>query len=270
MTDDTRASPVSGSRPARPGQRHGSGRLVLAGFLALTMGLAPLRGASQAPDDGAMRVLLLEQPFPYEAKDVALTEMLHEMSQKTGLPVIVGEGVSGRAEVSNLRGSVRDLLQRLAEDGRISWWFDGAAVHVEAAAMVSRLLPLKGVRPADLREALRGVGLTANEYPMLAEGNARMVRIVAPQGYVEAVQQTIDALAAELAPKGPASLPVIIRGPGRARAGGRTDWAMPPYAYGAVPAIPYPAYPSAPWPSAASASPDPAAGNQTDTRKEVR
>lgn len=279
MNDTTRASPAP-LFPRRAGvvlrpTAAGTGRVCGAGLgmgvlVVLSLIVAPLPLAAQAEgsvdspasaavpaiDDPEMRVLLLEQPFPYEAKDVALTELLHEMSQKTSLPIVVGDGVSGRADVSNVGGSVRQLLDRLSDDGRVRWWFDGAAVHVEGPVMVSRLLPLQGVHPSDLREALRAIGLTANEYPMLAGGDARMVRIVAPQGYVDAVEQTIAALAAEVAPKAPAALPIIIRGPGRARPQ-RDPRGWDPRAVD-------PGY-NAPYPGAA-----PAAPYQTDPRKESR
>lgn len=175
--------------------------------------------------------LLIEQPFPYEAKDVALTEMLHELSQKTGLPVVVGSGLSGRADIANLGGSIRSLLDGLSSEGQVSWWFDGAAVHVEAPQMVSRLLPLNGVRAEDLRAALRAVGMTGGEYPMIAEPGARMVRIVAPQGYAEMVEQTIAALSAEAKAKTTGTLPIIIRGPGRAHDARRRPqpYSQPPY-----------------------------------------
>lgn len=280
MTDMMRALPVPalGFPPVRAETGHeqqgprAAGRLRLAGAAALFMGLSAAiapPAAAQALGDSEMRVLLLEQPFPYQAKDVALTEMLHEMSQKTGLPVVVGDGVSGRAAMDNVGGTVRSLLDGLAQDGRVSWWFDGAAVHVEGPQMVSRLLPLNGVRVADLDQALRAVGLTGAEYPILAEPGARMARIVAPPGYIDAVEQTIAALAAEAAPKAPAALPIIIRGPGRAaQRNRRLAPAQPvPYGYGApagaAPAYPAPAYP-------VPADPAGAAPYPTDPRKESR
>lgn len=160
--------------------------------------------------------------------------------------------------MQNADGSVRGLLDRLADEGRIAWWFDGAAVHVEGPALVSRLLPLDGVRPADLDKALQAVGLTATEYPMLAQPDSHMIRIVAPPGYVETVEQTIAALAADKAPAGAQALPVIIRGPGSAaRRPGALPWmpgayGAPPVAQGAAP-VPHPGaplHPGAPQPTA--------------------
>lgn len=275
MTDAMRALPpqtraartqpdpagVLRTRPVPPAAARAGGRtrvLGLAGVLAIALGgsssalPAPVQGA----EDETFRALLLEQSFPYQAKDVTLTDLMHEMSRRTGLPVVVGDGLTGRADVQNADGSVRGLLDRLADEGRIAWWFDGAAVHVEGPALVSRLLPLDGVRPADLDKALQAVGLTATEYPMLAQPDSHMIRIVAPPGYVETVEQTIAALAADKAPAGAQALPVIIRGPGSAA---RRPGAWAPGGYGAGP-VPtgadpainpgLPPYPGAPQPTA--------------------
>lgn len=227
-------------RRDRPARR---GAILPAIILAVLVAVAPVHAGAQGAGQGDLGPLLIEQPYPYEAKDVALTDMLHELSHKTGLPVVVGAGVSGRADIANVGGSVRSLLDGLADAGRVSWWFDGAAVHVEPAEMTSRLLPLNGVRAEDLRAALRAVGMTAGEYPMIAEPGARLIRIVAPQGYVDMVEQTIAALAAEAKSKGTAALPVIIRGPGRARqmplrspGWAAAPYAAAPYAAGRAPA----------------------------------
>ena len=248
MTDAMRALPPQ-TRAARPqpepaaalrsrlappaAARAGRGTRVLglAGVLVIALGRASsaLPAPVQGAGDQTFRALLLEQSFPYQAKDVTLTDLMHEMSRRTGLPVVVGDGLTGRADVQNADGSVRGLLDRLADEGRIAWWFDGAAVHVEGPALVSRLLPLAGVRPADLDKALRAVGLTATEYPMLAEPDSHMIRIVAPPGYVETVEQTIAALAADKAPVAQ-ELPIIIRGPGSAA---RRPGAWAPGSYGA-------------------------------------
>lgn len=259
MTESARAQAqgnrrVAGAHGARPG-----GGDLSAIVLALLVALVPLAAPAQDRAETDMRALLVEQPFPYEAKDVTLTEMLHDLSHKTGVPVVVGDGVSGRVDIANLGGSVRTLLDALTDQGRISWWFDGAAVHVEQPQMASRLLPLNGVRVEDLRAALRAVGMTAGEYPMIAEPGSRLVRIVAPQGYVEMVEQTIAALAAEAkAKEAPALLPIIIRGPGRARpARLRSPAGVAPAAPSAAPfapatasggapaqAAPFPSYPT--------------------------
>lgn len=164
---------------------------------------------------------ILYQPFPYEAKDVALTDMLQQMTMKTGVPVIAAQGLAGRVDVSNSSGSLRDALDQVAGDAGLLWWFDGAAVHVEpASAMTSRLLPLQGITMPDLREQMDAVGMAHTDYRMIANDRASVVRVVAPRGYTDALAEVIAAMAAERSARADGSrgdLPVVIRGPARQR-----------------------------------------------------
>lgn len=203
MTDPNRAAGAALLRNMR----------WLPGLLALGLVLivTPLR----AQDAGR---LILEQPFPYTAKDMTIQNMLLEMAHKTTVPIIPAAGLSGRADLENSTGSLRDALEDLSGRGLALWWFDGAAIHVEPPeAMTSKLLPLQNVPMADLRRELRAVGLDSPEWPLLGAPDAGIARLVAPQGYVQAVEAVISAMAARQQARGQSGLPLIIRGPGRLR-----------------------------------------------------
>lgn len=212
MTDPDRAAGAALLRATRrhPGSLlRGLAVLVLAG-----VGLVALPARAQPVDR-----FVLDQPFPYAAKDVTLTTMLHEMAQKTQVPVIPAQGLAGRGDLDNSGGSLRDALDRLGAQGLALWWFDGAAVHVEPPeALTSRLIALQGVTMADLRGQLRTLRMDDPRWPLIGGADAQMVRLVAPQGYVQAIEAVIAALAQAQASRDAAGLPVIIRGPGRGRA----------------------------------------------------
>lgn len=211
MIDPTRAAgaaPLRQTRRQIPGLLWGLVLLVIAGFGPV---LPPAQGQ---PADG----FVLERPFPYSAKDETLLTMLHAMTQKTRVPVIPAEGVSGRGNLDNSGGSLRDALDQLTQGGLGLWWFDGAAVHVEPpTALTSRLISLRGVPLPMLKHQLRVLGLEDDRWPLIGGGDARMARLVAPQGYAEAVEAVIASLTERPGARGEDTLPVIIRGPGRLR-----------------------------------------------------
>ncbi|GLS81601.1 hypothetical protein [Paracoccus marinus] len=202
------------------------GRVALI-VLALTLAAklsVPGAAWAQAGDEPGWALddlAVLYQPFPYEAKDVALTDMLQQMTIKTGVPVIAAQGLAGRVSVANGSGSLRDALDQVSGDAGLLWWFDGAAVHVEpASAMTSRLLPLQGVSMPALREQLDAVGMAHTSYRMIANDRASVVRVVAPRGYTDALAEVIAAMAAERSARadgGRSGMPLIIRGPARQR-----------------------------------------------------
>lgn len=157
----------------------------------------------------------LFMPFPYEAKGAAAKGVLQDIAQKSGIPVITPDNISGTVDLSNERGSVRDALDLVTAQSNAVWWFDGAAVHVEpASALVSRLIGLEGITFGQLQSQMKAVGLDDPQYPLRASSNAEMVRVVAPEGYVTAV----ETLAKHLASQRPTAeaprpgLPVILRG----------------------------------------------------------
>ncbi|RMC34933.1 hypothetical protein C9E81_12655 [Paracoccus alkanivorans] len=159
---------------------------------------------------------ILAHPFPYRANDVQIEAVLQEMTQKTDIPVIAAEGVGGRVTISNPDGSLRDALDDMASQGHMVWWFDGVAVHVEpAGTVVSRLIGLDGVPVDELRNQMRELGLSDPHYPLRAGAEAGMIRVVAPQGYIDAVSELVEHMAAASAPDAKSKgLPTIIRGNG--------------------------------------------------------
>lgn len=195
-------------------------------------------------------LLMLAQPFPYEARDVAVSEVIRQMSLRSGIPMIAAEGLSARVNVANAEGTLRDVLDSLATGGQIVWWFDGAAVHVEPpSALVSRLVPLKGVPLSELRAQMQALQMDETAWPLVASGDAQAVRVVGPQGYADAVAELVAALAAGVEAVADDRLPIIIRGPGRRRGPlGAGGWTADP----ASPAVPYPA---APYPAPPSSVP---------------
>lgn len=105
------------------------GRVALI-VLALTLAAklsVPGTAWAQAGDEPGWALddlAVLYQPFPYEAKDVALTDMLQQMTIKTGVPVIAAQGLAGRVSVANGSGSLRDALDQVSGDAGLLWWFD--------------------------------------------------------------------------------------------------------------------------------------------------
>ncbi|AGT08886.1 hypothetical protein [Paracoccus aminophilus] len=189
-------------------------------FRSILLGLmmaAPLAGA-QAQEPAGLAEEILDRPFPYQAKEVGIEAMLQDVTAKTGVPVILSDKIGGSVTLDNPEGRLRDALAELTGQGKALWWFDGSALHVEPPAnMVSRLIGLDGFGVEALRRQLDAVGLANAQYPLRAESDAEMVRVVAPRGYAEAVAELAAHMAAARKsdePKKTRGLPNVIRGRG--------------------------------------------------------
>lgn len=156
---------------------------------------------------------VLSEPFPYEAKDVTMQSLAKELTQKTGIPVIGNRPSGGSFAVDNTGGSVRQLLDRLEADGRTLWWWDGGAIHFEAPdSITSTLIPLQGVSVDELIQQVSALGIDDVKYPIMSNPDARFVRVVGPQGYVDALRELIGNMGSANAPAMAGQMPVIIRG----------------------------------------------------------
>ena len=182
-------------------------------FPIALMALLGMPAAGQSLSGDGLAVLA--RPFPFQGSDVQISAVLQEMTQKTGVPVMTARNSGGRVSISNADGSLRSALDQVAVQGDVIWWFDGVAVHVEpSGAMTSRLIRLEGLSLDDLRQQMREIGLSDPQYPLHAGGTSGMVRIVGPQGYIDAVSELITHMAdGREAPR--RGLPRIIRGTGR-------------------------------------------------------
>lgn len=187
-------------------------RVAVLGIVALILVSLPSFGQQLAPRVMSDDVLGL--PFPYEAKEVSIEAMLQDLTRKTQVPVISTKPLSGRVTISNQSGTLRDVLEALTDQGQALWWFDGSAIHLEPiSSTVSQLIPLQGIRVDLLLSQLRAVGLENPQYPIRAASDAEMIRLVAPQAYVDAVSEVIATMAAARSASGGRSgLPNIIRG----------------------------------------------------------
>lgn len=214
--------------------------LTLAGLvLWLSAGLAPAQGTAPATTPvaptgqvpgAAANWDILGEPFPYEGKDVTMQALAKELTQKTGIPVIAPQLGGGGFAVDNMNGTVRDLLDKIEADGRALWWWDGGAIRFEPADnTTSALIPLQGVTSDELLQQVAALGIDEVKYPIMSNPDARFIRVVGPQGYVESLRELIASIAASRTPAG-----APAQGAGLTIIRGRTGT-------GAVPAAPDPA-----------------------------
>ncbi len=171
------------------------------------------RSYSQTTDD------LLNQPFPFEATEIDMTEIANTLSRRTTRPVRLKEGLSGRVSLRNPNGSVRDFLNELGLAADVVWWTDGVAIYLEPRAEVKSVLVYpKGLPLAEIEASLDALELDDARFPMRPTADAEVLRISGPGTYVDTVASLIETLivARQRRTTGPIaddpSLPRIFRG----------------------------------------------------------
>lgn len=147
-------------------------------------------------------------PFNYTVVDQDLRETLTDFGRNLGLLVEMSDSVHGRVHNMPASPSAGAFLERLAAAYDLVWYLDGSALHVATAGEVtSKVLPLKGVGPGRLQQAMAAVGASDPRLALSANPGAGLVSVTGPPDYVALVAQTIDALGTE-----PVAAVSVIRG----------------------------------------------------------
>lgn len=152
--------------------------------------------------------VLRSGPFDYAVVDQDLRQTLTEFGRNLGLIVEMSDNVHGRVRDMPASPSAGAFLERLAAAHDLVWYLDGSVLHVATAAEVSsKTLPLKGVGPERLRQAMARIGASDPRFGVAADPKTGLVSVTGPPGYITLVAQTIDALDTE-----PVATVSVIRG----------------------------------------------------------
>ena len=171
-----------------------------AASLGLGVGFLGLALATAAAADPA--AAWQAAPFNYAVVDQDLRQTLSEFGRNLGLAVEMSDAVRGRVRNMAAAGTAGAFLDALAARYDLVWYLDGAALHIATAGEIgSKILALNGVAASRLQQALSQLGTSDPRLTLHASQEARLVTVSGPPDYVDFVEQTITALAAEHQPE---------------------------------------------------------------------
>src|SRR5258708_14128065 len=75
-------------------------------------------------------------PYKYVVIEQDLKEVFTEFGRNINVPVKVSDEVKGRVRGKLPAGTAEQFIKRLSEANGLIWYFDGATLHVNAAAEV--------------------------------------------------------------------------------------------------------------------------------------
>jgi hypothetical protein len=117
-----------------------------------------------------------------------LTDVLRDLSSATGVPIAAGPHLAGTVE-GRFDLAPQRFLDMLANAYGLTWYYDGAVLHVDAAAdQRSLTLRLNYAQPAALHALLKGIGDDDPRFP-LADNTPSpgLVTVRGPAAYVALV-----------------------------------------------------------------------------------
>lgn len=126
--------------------------------------------------------------FPYVVVRQDLRRYLRVFARWGGVFLDVQRDVQGVVEgpIPLMRGEA--VLDRLAADHGLYWWFDGAVLHVGPADdLVTLSEPLASERVEGARAALGRLGLLDPRFPVRLDAAAGFISATGPEPYVRRV-----------------------------------------------------------------------------------
>lgn len=166
--------------------------LLIAGALAGLAALAP------APAD-ATPLPRPDAPFSYIVVRQDVPAYLTEFARWAGVFLQVDRDVQGVVEGPfDASGLAPDaLLDRLAAEHGLFWWFDGAVLHVGPAdAIETATVPLPPEGPGAAEETLDRLGLRDPRFPLRIDDTLGFAAVTGPAPYVARVSEALGAAAA--------------------------------------------------------------------------
>jgi type III secretion protein C len=154
------------------------------------------------------------KPFVYNAQSLPLADLLRDFASAQGLPMMLGEGVTGTVNATfNL--PPEGFLDTISRAFGLIWYFDGTGLYIYPAdQMQSRLFKLKGVTESQLNERLAAFRLSDSRFPLRMQPGSGLVLAIGPPRHIELLDAMVAALTetqaqAEVEAASPAELRVF-------------------------------------------------------------
>jgi type II secretory pathway component GspD/PulD (secretin) len=163
-------------------------RRVLPGlvFTAALMAIGPVLCADLPLPPGPYRYLVVDQD---------IKGVLVEFGRNVDLPVDVSDQVKGRLRGQISTTTAREFLDGLCESYGLVWYFDGAALHINAKTEVrSELVSTGRLSPREAAEKLSALGISDARFPVRTTEDSGVVSVSGPPPFLSQTRQTLTAL----------------------------------------------------------------------------
>src|SRR5262249_11295958 len=104
--------------------------------------------------------------------------------------------VKGRLRRQLSTTTAREFLDALCENYGLVWFFDGAALHVNAKTEVrAELVSIGRMPPGEVAEKLNALGISDTRFPVRATEDTGVVSVSGPPPFLSLARQALTALA---------------------------------------------------------------------------
>lgn len=168
----------------------------LAALLIVAVALAGMNASVRASEpkwpQGQYKYLVIDQD---------IKEVLTEFGRNIDVPVEVSDQVKGRLRGQLPVATAREFLNQLCESYGLVWYFDGAALHINAKSEIKTELINIGHLPAkNVTDELDKLGIADPRFPVRTTADGAVISISGPTPFISLVRQTLTAMARAASP----------------------------------------------------------------------
>ena len=152
-----------------------------------------LSAAGSVVADAATNAIPWRVPnYTLTAREMDVRNALETFGVAEGVPVIMTRAVKGAFSGVFADMPAAEFLDRLATVNNLSWYYDGAAIHVSGAGeMLSTLIDLRYMKAAEVRSMLSELGVEDARFPIKTASDDELLMVSGPPRYVQLVSDMI-------------------------------------------------------------------------------
>jgi type III secretion protein C len=151
--------------------------------------LVMLFAAAAPPGAGAAEMVWDTRKVQYvtlQPKD--LQAVIREVAAQQGVGVYIDPAIKGELAPGNYDLSARSMMELIARNFAILWYFDGRVLYVYPSTSVENaILRLGNASPSQFQRSLERLGIADSRFPLSFDGER--VLVSGPKRYVELVRQ---------------------------------------------------------------------------------
>jgi type II secretory pathway component GspD/PulD (secretin) len=139
--------------------------------------------------------------YKYLVIDQDIKEVLTEFGRNIDVPVEVSDQVKGRLRGQLPVATAREFLNQLCESYGLVWYFDGAALHINAKSEIKTELINIGRLPVkNVTDELDKLGIADPRFPVRTTADGAVISVSGPTPFIALVRQTLTAMARAASP----------------------------------------------------------------------
>jgi hypothetical protein len=135
-------------------------------------------------------------PYNYFVVDQDVRAVLEQFGRNLNIPMRVSEQVEAKRLKGKLNAaSPKEFLQWICDSYGLTWYFDGAVLHIFARSELRNVyLDLGAVSIEDLNQRLVRAGIADERFTIRATADPHLISVVGPPVYTALVRQMLNAL----------------------------------------------------------------------------